>query len=80
MVRGALSGTEREDWRMVFMVLAGCIMVWAAERLMAPQIMASQKWRRRSGAGEGLEGDLAAPPLPTREVVVVDDDDDVVVG
>ena len=61
---------------MVFMVLAGCIMVWAAERLMAPQIMASQKWRRRSGAGEDLVGGLAAPPLPTREVVV--DDDDVV--
>ena len=54
------------------MVLAGCIMVWAAERLMAPQIMASQKWRRRSGAG-----DLAAPPLPTRGSVV-DVDDDVV--
>lgn len=31
---------ERWDWRIVFMVLAGCIIVWAVERETAPQIIA----------------------------------------
>lgn len=43
------------------MVLAGCMMVCAALRLMAPQIIASQKWSRRSFAGSAAAV-LVAPP------------------
>ena len=58
-------GTLRDDWSMVFMVLAGCIMVWAAARETAPQIMASQKCRRREGGGDGMmvREDIAAEEM-----------------
>ena len=61
IVSGTLPGTDRDDCKMVFMVLAGCMMVCAAEREMAPQIIASQKWSRRSVVGSAAC--LAAPPL-----------------
>lgn len=44
-------------------------MVWAAAREMAPQIMASQKWRRREGGGgvmEEEEYEMAAAAAPPR--------------
>ena len=44
---GFWPGTLRDDWRIVFIVFAGCIIVCAALRLTAPQIMASQNCNRR---------------------------------
>ena len=60
-VRGFCPGIFLEDCNIVFIVLAGCIIVCAALRLTAPQIMASQKCRRRATA-------TVPPPLWTLSV------------
>lgn len=60
-VRGFCPGILLEDCNIVFIVLAGCIIVCAALRLTAPQIMASQKCRRRATA-------TVPPPLRTLSV------------
>ena len=81
--------TLRDDWRIVFIVFAGCIIVCAALRLTAPQIMASQNCNRRPVvAAMATEDD--PPPLISARVcssciskskssslalVVVDDDE-----
>jgi hypothetical protein len=44
---GFWPGILRDDWRIVFIVFAGCIIVCAALRLTAPQIIASQNCNRR---------------------------------
>src|SRR6056300_1680208 len=62
-VKGAFPGTFLDDCNIVFIVLAGCIIVCAALRLMAPHTMASQKCKRRSGVATA-----AAPPLLTMSV------------
>jgi hypothetical protein len=63
-VSGFCPGIFLEDCSIVFIVLAGCIIVCAALRLTAPQIMASQKCRRRAAGAAAA----VPPPLWTLSV------------
>jgi len=61
-VKGACPGTARDDCSIVFIVFAGCMIVWAVDRLIAPHNIASQKCRRRSGTSD------VSPPLQIDEI------------
>ena len=61
-VNGVWPGMDLDDCSIVFIVFAGCIIVCAALRLMAPHTMASQKCKRRPSADIAA---AAAPPLLT---------------